>query len=142
VNHSNWLITLSNVDVFTAAIVSEITRRAAILQLALALFEVRHGRPAAALIDLVPEILPELPLDPYSGQSFCYRVSAGEEMPWFGNNPDGSQQTTKVAPGQGVIWSVGPDLHNDGGIKPGTIFWRTTENQADVVFLVPLVKKP
>ena len=45
------------------------------LQIALALYEVEQGRPAAKLDDLVPRYLPALPIDPYSGQSFNYRVA-------------------------------------------------------------------
>jgi hypothetical protein len=143
IDHSSWPVSFAaHADIFTAAIASQTTRRAAILQLALAAYQARRGQPAAALPDLVPEFLPELPIDPYSGQSFHYRISAGEELPWFGNNADGSQAMLKVAPGQGIIWSVGPDLHDNGGVKPGTIYWRSVDNGADVIFLVPQIKKP
>jgi hypothetical protein len=55
--------------------------RAARLQLALTLFQIQEGKPAAALDDLVPRYLAELPVDPVTGRAFQYRVSQGERYP-------------------------------------------------------------
>jgi hypothetical protein len=143
VDESNWLSGfILETSVFESAIATEVTRRAAILQLALVEYRARHGRSAKALTELVPDIVPALPIDPYSGQSFRFRISAGEEMPWFGNNSDGSQQMLQVAAGQGVIWSVGPDFQDNGGVKPGEAYQRLVREGADIIFLVPFLKKP
>jgi hypothetical protein len=76
---------------------------------ALALLRAETGKPAQALADLVPKYLPELPIDPYSGQPFRYRVSAGEQIENVGD----------VRPDQGVLWSTGPDRLDHGGRKHG-----------------------
>jgi hypothetical protein len=55
--------------------------RAARLQLALTLYQIQEGKPAAALEDLVPRYLAELPVDPVTGRAFQYRVSQGERYP-------------------------------------------------------------
>jgi hypothetical protein len=47
------------------------------LALALALYRLREGKPAKVLKDLVPRYLRQLPVDPYSGQAFRYRVRRG-----------------------------------------------------------------
>jgi hypothetical protein len=70
---------------------------AARLQVALALYQVHHGRPAASLDDLVPRHFAELPLDPYSGKPFRYRISKGERI-----NPD-KEDSPLVQPGQGIL---------------------------------------
>jgi hypothetical protein len=79
------------------------------LMLALAFYKREEGKPAARLDDLVPKYLPKLPLDPYSGEAFHYRVSAGENIVLLGD----------VRPGQGVLWSTGPDRRDHGGRAHG-----------------------
>jgi hypothetical protein len=103
---------------------------AARLRLALALYEIREGKPAASLQALIPHDLPELPPDPYSGQLFGYRISRGERLPPLPADlpPDAMGQALTpgppegvihvVRPGQGILWSVGPDLQDDGGTEP------------------------
>lgn len=44
------------------------------VMLAIELFRARHGRLPEALTELVPEILPKMPLDPTTGAPFAYRV--------------------------------------------------------------------
>jgi hypothetical protein len=106
------------------------------LQLALALYELEEGKPAANLEALVPRYLLGRPIDPFDGRSFRYRVSAGEEILW-----QGEQQKRQVAPGQGVIWSVGPDQIDSGGTHQGggTVYWegRPGNEKTDWIFLVP-----
>jgi hypothetical protein len=111
------------------------------LQLTLALYEAREGKPAAGLDDLVPRYLPALPRDPFSpdGQGFSYRLSEGEDIEWgpqFGDEP-----VRHVAAGQGVVWSVGVDLTDNGGHRQGaTVPLRArSEGQkgADWIFVVP-----
>jgi hypothetical protein len=79
------------------------------LSVALALYEQSERKPAEKLDDLVPKYLPKLPIDPYSGQPFHYRVSAGERIEGVG----------VVQPGQGVLWSTGPDGIDHGANHGG-----------------------
>lgn len=62
-------------------------------ELACALFEGDHGSYPALLYDLVPDYLPGLPRDPYSGQRLCYTLQD--------NKP--------------LIYSVGQDGQDNGG---------------------------
>jgi hypothetical protein len=75
------------------------------LTLALGLYQLREGKPAQKLEALVPNYLPQLPVDPYSGQSFRYRISMGEVL------EAGAEGLAwvRVPPGQGILWSTGPD---------------------------------
>lgn len=120
-------------------------RRAAILQLAVAAFEVENGQPARGLSDLVPKYLGELPLDPYTMKSFCYRVSVGEQVamnpPW---NADVVPETTLVPAGVGVIWSTGGDMQDDGGFINYASSWGNTHFRPgrDLIFLAPAIRKP
>jgi hypothetical protein len=92
------------------------------LAVALALYQLQEGRPAVRLEDLVPKYLPQLPPDPYSGQPFRYRISKGEnvEVP-ADEDFQGRKGPEKgrVLPGQGVLWSTGPDRVDDGGRRHG-----------------------
>jgi hypothetical protein len=63
------------------------------LELALQEYHGRHGKYPETLTGLVPEILPVVPDDPYSGQSFRYQMGAGGYS----------------------LYSVGPDLKDDRG---------------------------
>jgi hypothetical protein len=95
--------------------------------------------PAPNLQALIPRYLPELPLDPFSGKSFHYRVSAGETI--F-NNVGFPEEKIRVPAGQGIVWSVGPDGQDNGGTKqearsppldPAT----SKQYGLDLIFLVP-----
>lgn len=63
------------------------------LELALQEYHGRHGKYPETLTALVPEILPVVPDDPYSGQPFRYQTGAGGYS----------------------LYSVGPDLKDDHG---------------------------
>jgi hypothetical protein len=78
--------------------------RAARLQIALALYQLQHGRPAGSLKELTPGILTDVPVDPFTGKSFPYRVSKGERLSHEGGFLD-------VQPGQGVLWCAGQRDH-------------------------------
>ncbi|QKK08703.1 MAG: hypothetical protein HND58_11390 [Planctomycetota bacterium] len=43
------------------------------IMLAIEVYRDRHGRPPTGLADLAPEILPDLPPDPYTGKALHYR---------------------------------------------------------------------
>jgi hypothetical protein len=135
--------------------------RATRLQVALALYEVENRKPARRLSQLVPRYLKELPIDPYSGQSFHYRVSKGEDLKWLwlGEGGEDDLPVYRVVHrdgqflwflvaqrGQGIIWSTGPDMRDDGATKQvpsGVLFpWFVTEDtwgpeNADLIYLVP-----
>jgi hypothetical protein len=67
---------------------------------ALALYHLEHGKPAAQLEDLVPKYLPVgLPTDPYSGENYRCRFDPIN--------------------GQATVWSTGPDRIDHGGRKHG-----------------------
>ena len=113
--------------------------RAAKLKLALLLFEAEKGRLPASLDELVPDFLPAVPLDPFSGQRFHYRVSRGEK---FQPQRRTDRPEQDVSPGQAIFWSVGPDGIDHGGTKQGddrtmhnSAWW--SEREWDWIFLVP-----
>jgi hypothetical protein len=109
--------------------------RAERLKTALALYQVEQGKPAARLADLVPRFLAALPADPFSGQSFLYRVSRGERI-------TDRHLIKEVASGQGVLWSVGPDGNDNGGTVqdkgvPMSDVQTWADKGLDLIFLVP-----
>jgi hypothetical protein len=120
---------------------------AAVLTLALRLYEAEKRQPAKTLAALVPAYLPAVPPDPFDGEPFRYRLSRGEEIFW---PTDGSTHQVgvvgpggpnvapmrKVAPGQAVLWSVGEDRHDDGGVRRCRP-QRRCEAGEDIIFLVP-----
>jgi hypothetical protein len=92
------------------------------LVIALAIHQVRRGKAAAALADLVPNELAELPRDAYSGNEFGYRISQGEKIEWAdepGFEPPGGPSLRVVPAGYPLVWSTGPDRVDDGGRKHG-----------------------
>jgi hypothetical protein len=117
--------------------------RVAALQVALRLYREETGRPAEKLTDLVPKYLPAVPLDPYDGQPFRYRLSRGETLDWppedfqFGQGQ--AYDPRPVPAGQGILWSVGADNTDDGGHAqewphPNSI----VREKVDRIALVPL----
>jgi hypothetical protein len=118
--------------------------RAGLLKLALRWHLADNGKPAENLDELVPKYLPSIPLDPYDGEPFRYRLSAGEEIVW----PTDANATTapastlrKIPPGQGVLWSVGEDKGNDGGHRQFSPSKGETAPGEDLIYLVPLPPK-
>lgn len=59
---------------------SEAELRLSLAQVALALYALENGRPAAALDDLVPKYLAAVPVDPYDGKPLRFRRSEGEKI--------------------------------------------------------------
>jgi hypothetical protein len=110
---------------------SQLTRlRAAALKAALRLYQAEKGRPAPALEALVPDYLPAVPADPFDLRPFRYRLSASERLESTG--AFGVPRPRFVPAGQGILWSVGNDLRDDGGKRFGE----------DEVFVVPLPAAP
>jgi hypothetical protein len=144
------------------------------LEVALRLYQAEQGKPAETLDVLVPRYLPSIPLDPFSGKPFRYRLSRGERVDWFGvmtgediqamqeepqapqppglgvGMPAGMVAAGATPPklafrrlvpkGQGILWSVGEDGHDDGGKRQGTLDSNTQFGE-DILYLVPLPAK-
>ena len=73
---------------------SETDRELTVTAIALRRFQLRHGRAAATLLELVPEFLPTLPRDYMNGEALHYRAAS-----------DGSF----------LLYSVGVDGWDEGG---------------------------
>jgi hypothetical protein len=133
----SWLLSLlpHSQSLFLSNTASLCRVRAARLKFALALYHAEQGKPAAALTDLVPRYLPVLPLDPFSGRAFGYRRSGGEILVW----PDarGVPEPVSIPPGRAVLWSVGPDLVDQGGTKQGENTPLDKQKGVDLIYLVP-----
>ena len=84
---------------------ANIEARAQVTRLAIAckVFESETGEPPSGLEKLMPAYFEELPLDPYTGKDFVYRLL-----------PEGGF----------VIYSVGSDERDDGGISSDDIVWQ------------------
>ncbi len=122
-----------------AAQMSQCRVRAARLQMALAHYQAEQGKAATSLDDLQ---LPALPEDPYSRQSFHYRVSQGERITWSRQLAGGGREFVREVPaGWGILWSVGPDGGDDGGTRQWEEPTRSGAGR-DVIFLVPTTKAP
>lgn len=134
---------------------------AAQLKVALRLYQAKNdGKLPATLKDLVPGYLSYLPKDPFAGKPFHYRVSRGEWLARFndaravrpplqfqpaagGAAPPGARAVGQVGfrnwvpPGQAILWSVGEDGRDDGGLPhhgPGD----AAENlDPELIYLVP-----
>jgi hypothetical protein len=108
--------------------------------IALALYEMREKKPAEKLDDLVPKYLDSLPVDPYSGQPFHYRISQGERL-IGGMGDEAGGAIVQVHRGQGVLWSTGPDRVDHGGLRNGAALdendtqWKNAG--LDLITLVP-----
>ena len=93
-------------------------RRVAAVLLAIRLYETDHGSPPTDLAALVPDYLPQVPIDPLS--------------------PDGHVLRFISTPGKQAIYSVGIDGHDDGGSTllpaPASGQSRDPWNMRDAVF--------
>lgn len=69
-------------------------RRGIYILAALKLYQLKHQFYPDSLSDLAPEIIPEVPLDPFSNQPFIYRIDQDQTL---------------------FFYSVGPNLTDDGG---------------------------
>jgi hypothetical protein len=125
----------------------ECRERAMQLELALRLFQAENGRPARTLDEVVPAHLAAVPLDPYDGNPFRYRLSAGEQITWPAEpNPQGGPAQLgwagrEIPSGQGVLWSTGPNKTDDGGKRQHNSSGGPNSPGEDQIFLVPLPPK-
>ncbi|MGO9921022.1 MAG: hypothetical protein ACLQIB_40835 [Isosphaeraceae bacterium] len=116
---------------------NEVGRRALVQLLALRAWQLRHdGKFPERLEVLVPEELPSLPNDPYTGRPFGYIRSEGQILLslrgtlrcWLSSGPvavvrsnlfGSFEPSWKPTPGFWLLYSVGPDLHDDHGRAEG-----------------------
>jgi hypothetical protein len=118
--------------------------RAVRYELALMLYQIEKGKPAEGLTELVPDYLPELLADLFGDRPFRYRVSGGERLPWTHEpHPSDDAGFRSISPGQGILWSVGPDLVDNGGRVNDVRAWPAPgwTPGGDIIFVVPVVKK-
>jgi ABC-2 family transporter protein len=116
---------------------NEVARRALVQVLALRAWQLKHGGQFPKTLEaLVPEELADLPNDPYSGQPFRYLRSSGREVVHlrYALTPMRDKLHGSM-PGSWLIYSVGPDFHDDGGIDFEVK--NSTSRQADIVFEIP-----
>jgi hypothetical protein len=112
------------------------------LCVALKLYQLEENKTAQRLDDLVPKYLPQVPVDPYSGQPFRYRISEGERLQVIGDAAQLGPGLGVVQRGQGIVWSTGPDRVDNGGRSHGGAFgdndprWLTPE--LDLITIAPL----
>ena len=111
----NWLLTADENFKMESRYYADI--RTVKTGIALQSYYRKYGKDAEKLSDLVPEFLPEIPRDPYTGQELKYRK--GEMTHRFrsivekDNAFDTKIEDEKI---QGVrVYSVGKDLVDDGG---------------------------
>lgn len=76
----------------------EASHRLLVLGIAVECFRQEKGHPPEQLVDLVPHYLRDLPTDSFGDQSLHYRLQGVEY----------------------VLYSVGPDLNDDGGLRDWT----------------------
>jgi hypothetical protein len=86
--------------------------RATAIVIALRQFERTQGRRATDLNDLVPQYFPSVPLDPFDGHPFRYRVR--EDGKW-------------------IVYSVGPNQLDEGGVETGKSPKRASD-PGDLIF--------
>jgi hypothetical protein len=110
---------------------------------ALALHETEHGQPARELEDLVRRgYLPSVPVDPFSGEAFHYRLSTGEQINCAAENEEGALRPCAIPAGRGILWSVGPDGVDDGGVNQASLRGNLdahgwARQKLDIIYLVP-----
>ena len=81
--------------------------------IALRLWHIDHGVLPASLAKLVPQYLPELPIDPFDGKPLRYSMTEGR------------------------IWSVGTDLLDEGGREPEEDDWVWNNDPDEPTWFIP-----
>jgi hypothetical protein len=103
--------------VLRSAELAETQRAAIAVMVALERYRLAHGAYPDGLGRLVPEFLASVPVDAYSGGPLGYRLARG--APAGGANAAEGAVEGQAAPDLGgrgyLLYSVGPDLVDDGG---------------------------
>lgn len=114
-------------------------RRALVLMLAIRAWQLEHdGQAPERLEELIPSELTSLPVDPYSGNPFGYRRSMGQGVLPLGTRASrvfgaAGKPVVLSQPGQWLLYSVGPDRHDDGGMSSGP----SEQANGDLVYPIP-----
>ena len=117
----NWSVTrslMSNFDWLIARLDRmTVDRRALEQAVAIEAWKLGHeGNYPQTLNELVPGILPGLPLDPFSGKPFGYVRSDGREVKLiYRSDGDLGLESRPTRAGQPLLYSVGPGQRDDGG---------------------------
>jgi hypothetical protein len=98
----------------------EVARRALPQVLALQVWRLEHGgKYPDRLEEVVPGLLPALPKDPYAEGPFRYARASGQPLPPLARavpTPyEPGHAELKLAQGNRLLYSVGPDTRDDGG---------------------------
>ena len=101
---------------------NQVFRRAALLQIALAVYRRDHNAYPTWLNELVPDYMDRVPSDPYSGQSFGYEA-AGLDFPLLGVG--NGWNFKRIEANTPLFWSVGA---GNARLK----LWEHTEVDEDV----------
>jgi ABC-type transport system involved in multi-copper enzyme maturation permease subunit len=122
---------------------NEVGRRALVQTFAIRAWQLKHdGRFPKALDALVPEELPSLPIDPYSDRPFGFVPSNGATvvpLRWALSTVQIPRDVkcSPPPPGSWLLYSVGPDRRDNGGIALTDDLILRVFEQYDIVFAIP-----
>ena len=119
---------------------NEVGRRALVQVLALRAWQLKHGGQFPQTLDaLVPEELPSLPNDPYSGRPFGYVPSHGLEVPVLRDALHAGAVKPEVPPpGVGCSTASEPTVVTTRGLTTKDKVLRS--EPLDIVFAIPPVE--
>ena len=138
----NAMVLIGNLPNYVATSdLNEVARRALIQILATRAWQLQHNGQFPQRLDaIVPTELPGLPDDPFSGHDFLYIPSHGQEFeipPLRSALMPSLEPVHAPTPGSWLLYSVGPDGRNDGGIAFAPNHPRY--QPVDIVFAIPPV---
>ena len=113
-------------DLYRVHCDTEVHRRAALIQIALAMYRLDHGEYPPRLTDLAPKYLDPLPIDPYTRQPFQY-ASVGLDLPLRSSAYANFERIDANTP---LFWSVGAG--NSRLKQRNSTSWESDEEQPDV----------
>ena len=141
---------LPNLEWYVVMNDRNVVGRGALVQIfAIRTWQLRHGGQFPDQLDqLVPQLLPYLPNDPYSGRPFGYVRASGQLVAPLSWDHVGELSTAYQSARRGwLLYSVGPDGKDSGGttfredpwVQPmGIVYALSTWRQPmDIVFAIP-----
>ncbi len=122
---------------------NEVARRALVQVFAIRAWQLKHDGGFPASLDvLVPEELPSLPIDPYSGRPFGFVASKGAKVLSLRSTlatasvqADGKQKSPPS--GSWLLYSVGRDRKDNGGTATTDEMNLRLFQGYDIVFVIP-----
>jgi hypothetical protein len=121
--------------------------RAAQLQAALLLYQQTQGNGLPESLDALvkSQCISAIPLDPFDGRPFRYRRTDGKDVDW-GKPADVEDAARMPAEVSAILWSVGPDGVDHGGLSRGDPSKPLTakswaSQRFDLIFAVPAWSK-